>query len=346
MPSRVPDAFEVTVYDKLDWHTDAALEAGQPGENAFTHIGFYLAWLIDHDLHDLDRLPADHVAAVKGAEMTGSDLADDIDGKLISDVLSPEGRRFSDARYRAYLDEYTSTFHDLPEYGVADEPANFARIVPAIDRLYATWVADGRPGPAPGADEDDEADAAWAMPGVMDGIRFGEEPTREQIEAVTAQIAAELGGIVVHPPGPEDWPHAAPDLEQMLPPGVSDPPLQVSSRPASEWGSSLLNRALKRLGVSPREAMVVSGLGGEGPRTLSTTLYGVPGVTGELLLDEFQLVIGLPSGGKWQVRQVAGRQVQWATGREFTVAFWTRDGLVTHVAGAAADVEAATPLLP
>jgi hypothetical protein len=62
----------MAAYDKLDWHYDAAVEAGQPGENGFTHIGIYLAWLIRHDLHDPDSFPADHVEAIKRGKMTGS----------------------------------------------------------------------------------------------------------------------------------------------------------------------------------------------------------------------------------------------------------------------------------
>src|SRR5690349_15012547 len=42
----------VTSYDRIDWHLDSAIAAGQPEENAFAHIGLYLAWLIRHDLHD------------------------------------------------------------------------------------------------------------------------------------------------------------------------------------------------------------------------------------------------------------------------------------------------------
>ena len=79
MAARVADAWWVAVYDKLDWHFDSAVAAGQPPENAFTHIGFYLAWLIRHDLHNARFLPPEHVEAVKHGEMTGSDLADDID---------------------------------------------------------------------------------------------------------------------------------------------------------------------------------------------------------------------------------------------------------------------------
>ena len=105
----VDDPAPVT-YDRLDWHHDSAIAAGQPPENAFTHIGLYLAWIIRHDLHDSRFFPADHVAAVKGFEMTGSDLSDDIDTKLMPLLMNAEGQAFSDARYGTYLDEYATVF--------------------------------------------------------------------------------------------------------------------------------------------------------------------------------------------------------------------------------------------
>ena len=40
----------MTVYDKLDWHLDAALSAGKPEENAFSHIGLYLGWLVRNEV--------------------------------------------------------------------------------------------------------------------------------------------------------------------------------------------------------------------------------------------------------------------------------------------------------
>ena len=45
-------------YDKLDWHLDAAVAAGRLEENAFTHIGIYLAWLIRNNLHDPESFPS------------------------------------------------------------------------------------------------------------------------------------------------------------------------------------------------------------------------------------------------------------------------------------------------
>lgn len=89
----------MTLYDKLDWHAGSAVENGQPEEHGFAHIGLYLRWLVLHDLHDRSFIPDDHAAAVAAGDMTGSHLADDIDTKLGSWVMTREGAGFSDACY-------------------------------------------------------------------------------------------------------------------------------------------------------------------------------------------------------------------------------------------------------
>ncbi|MDQ6796164.1 MAG: hypothetical protein M3067_15375 [Chloroflexota bacterium] len=139
----------MTAYDKPDWHHEAAVRSGQPERNAFAHAAFYLAWLIERGLHDPQRFRPEHVAAVKSGEMSGSALLDEVDAKLLPQMMSPEGRAFSDARYGDYLAEYEATFADIPEYGVADDVAKLARIIPVIDRLYSDWVAQGRPALSP-----------------------------------------------------------------------------------------------------------------------------------------------------------------------------------------------------
>lgn len=117
--------------------------------------------------------------------------------------------------------------------------------------------------------------------------------------------------------------------------------MQVSSVRATDWGSSLLNRALKRLEIRPKDAVVVNGLGGQGEQRLTISIYGVPNVPAERLEAEFQPVIVRLPGSQWQRRDIAGRQVNWASGREFDVAFWARDGVVIHVAGEVTAVERA-----
>lgn len=144
---------EPTKYDDIDWH-EAAAQAGQPREHAFTHIGLYLAWLIRHDLHDQRSFPVDHIRSVKAGEMTGSDLADDTDWKLLSDLMTADGASFSDARYERYLTDYGELVADESDYGMAEDCALYARVAPLIDRLYADWIRDGaqplsRRGPRP-----------------------------------------------------------------------------------------------------------------------------------------------------------------------------------------------------
>jgi len=307
----------VTTYDRLDRHYDSAIEAGQPPENAFTHIGLYLAWIIRHDLHDPATFPAAHVAAVKTGEMTGSDLSDDIDAKLVPAAMNAEGRAFSDARYAEYLVQYQTVFADLPDYAVTDDPTGYARIAPAIDSLYANWIADGRPAAFP------DANAGTGGPVLGVGLdEFGDEPEPEVMSRMSAS------------------------LEALIPANLTDPPLRANSVRASTWGSSLLNRALRRLGVDPKDATVVIAMGGSASRTLTVMLYDIPGVAADRLVVEIEPAISLPPNSLWGGRQVAGRQVRWATGSEFSVAFWALDGLIVHVAGSTEDVEGAIPRLP
>jgi hypothetical protein len=334
------DPSRVASYDRLDWHVDSAIAAGQPPERAFTHIGFYLEWLIRHDLHNARVFPAGHIDAVKQGEMTGSDLADDIDTKLISDDMNAEGRAFSDAGYRVYLTEYKGLFSDFPDYGVADEPANYGRVEQLLDRLYAEWVAAGRPKPPPDpAAFDFDIDVPTSSL-----VMFPPDFSQEQIDDFLKDLP---GDVQMMPRSTQEQrPHAAPDLEALIPVDLAKPPMEVSSVRAEKWGSSLLKRALKHLDVQPRDAVVVTAIGGLGEMTLTVTLYGVPGASVERLEVEFRSVIFLLPGSKWEPRTVAGRELQWASGREFTVAYWTLDGLVVHVAGEAATVEAAIPRLP
>jgi hypothetical protein len=308
----------LTSYDRLDWHVDSAIEAGQPPENGFTHIGLYLAWLIRHALHDPQLFPADHVDAVLRGEMTGSDLADDIDTKLGSFALSEEGRRFSDARYGAYLDAYGELFADAPDYTVVDDAASYARVEPLLDRLYADWVGAGRPGP----ERVDES--------TVTSDRNGDE-----VVAITIELD----------PFQMERAHAAPHLEALIPADLTDPPMDRTSVSAAGWGSSLLNRGLRRLGVAPQDAIVVNAIGGDGQRTLVVTVCAVPGVPADQLVGEFQLVVPAP-GAPQSERMIGGRAVAWSEHPEFTTAQWARDGLVIGVAGDPVDVGAAIDRLP
>ena len=327
-----------TKYDDIDYHMGPAEEAGQPPEHAFTHIGLYLAWLIRHDLHDAGGFPPEHIEAVKRGEMTGSDLADDTDSKLLSDSMTAEGAAFSDARYRAYLGECAALFSEEPDYGVADDDAAYATVEPLIDRLYAEWIAAGRPEP--------ELQAPSALEREFEGM----------VEA--AQIPwDELGpgvySVEVKPDGTYDVsqpeaPHADPALEALVPADLLDTSIEMSSGSGGGQSSSLLRRALKQLGVPPRDMTIAHGLAREGEDVFGLTLYRVPGASAEALSTAFAAAIFRPRGSVWEVREFGGIDVWWAEGYAdpartiyFNIAYWTRDDLVLHVFGRPEDMETA-----
>jgi hypothetical protein len=330
----------VAVYDKLDWHFDGAISAGQPPDNAFTHIGFYLAWLIRHDFHNAKSLPAEHVDAVKRGEMTGSDLAADIDKKLVSQVMNAEGRAFSDARYGAYTTEYGETFKDYDDYAVIDDEANYERAAELLDRLYADWIAAGRPKAPPEPPFEGDIPIPTSV-SVMLPPGFSEDQLGELLAPWS-----DTEVTVMRPPTEQQMPHLAPDLEQLIPRDLTSPPLEVSSVRATDWGSSLLNRALKRLETKPEDAVVVTGMGGQAEQTLTVTIYGVSGIAADRLGREFQAVFPRLPGSKWHKRPVGGKAVSWASGREFAQAVWALDGMVIEVAGNAEAVERAVARLP
>ncbi len=316
-------------FDDIDWHEGAADAIGQPREHAFTHIGLFLTWLIRHDLHDPTSLPPDHVRAVQAGEMTGSDLADVVDGKLVSDMMTSEGAAFAAARYERYMDGYSKELAGSGgDYRLPEDDQLYGRIGPIIDRLYAEWVAGGRPSPEPSAEQSVEG------PGVLADIDW------EALGAdgpVGVQFAADGSYEIVRPVAP----HEDRELEALLTAG--DPRLDPSSVTASTWGSSLLNKVLKTLGVRPRDVSVASGIGGEGGTTLATTAYRVPGVDAPTLLEAFSSVIHRPRGSSWQERTIGGVSVRWAEGVDhgdaWQVAYWTGDGLVFHVSGPVAEME-------
>lgn len=118
----------------------------------------------------------------------------------------------------------------------------------------------------------------------------------------------------------------------------------MSSVSATHWGSSLLNRSLKQLGVRPRDVMVAAGVGGSGENTIAVTVYRVPGASQTQLLAAFGSVIFRPRRSSWSDRSFGATTVSWAEGKGgpgyWYVAYWARDGLVFHVSGRPDDMEA------
>jgi len=134
-------------YDDASWHYGGKFPKGLPKRNGGTHIGMFVAWMIEHGLmseeHELEARA--ELARVRARKMTGTDFLFVVcDEKLTDDDFSPEGNRFALAYFEgAYTDDYLRTFKvkdDGSVYTVADTWASYERLRPAIDRAYAAFL--------------------------------------------------------------------------------------------------------------------------------------------------------------------------------------------------------------
>lgn len=323
-------------YDDVDWHVDGALEASQPEENAAAHIGLYLAWLIRRHMHSAEFLPDEWVEAVKNGAMYGTAALSGADNKLMSDLMTAEGAAFTDWYYPNYLDDFATTFPDQPDYAVVEDSTSQARMEPVLDVRFREWVEAGRPVSSRLSTDELPTDPARLLQGLVLTL-----PPRETWDSFSADSrsaldqqvsqAQAMGWKVQEPPPP---PHEAPELEALIPAGITAAPMQLRSVTASQWGQAVLNRSLKRLGISPRNVFVASGMGSVGGKpaggTLTVILYSVPGASAATLDEEFRMVLKKPRGflAREEDREVGGRQVHWELGPPWVGAWWAADGLV------------------
>jgi hypothetical protein len=177
------------------------------------------------------------------------------------------------------------------------------------------------------------------------------------VKAFMTELAADKGWEIWQvgdplPPEIERRRHVAPELEALIPAGLVDSKDAPTSVRATDYGAPTVNRALKVVGVRPRDAVVVNTLGGKGRDVHTVTIFGVPGIAADALAAAFAPAIFKPRSVGWEPRAVDGRTVWWAEskgylqGGDFTAAWWTRDGLVFWVTGQPAWIESAATRLP
>jgi hypothetical protein len=134
--------------DRADWHYGGNYPQELPPENAATHIGMYLAWVIHRDLgsNELKQHAGDTYGWVLTREVTGRELLlTKLDEKFFDGLLNPEGQAFTRSYYEsnAYANDYDMVLGgDLPTlYHVADSWENFDKLVPVLDDRLAAWRA-------------------------------------------------------------------------------------------------------------------------------------------------------------------------------------------------------------
>jgi len=136
--------------DRADWHYGGNYPPELPPENAGTHIGMYLAWIVLRGLGSKELVlhAADTYNWVRNREVTGRDLLfTKLDEKFFDELLSPEGLAFTRSYYETngYANDYDRVLGaDLPTlYHVRDTWDNFDKLAPVLDERLAAWRAIG-----------------------------------------------------------------------------------------------------------------------------------------------------------------------------------------------------------
>jgi len=225
---------------------------------------------------------------------------------------------------------------------------------PQVGRLVVPMTQMAAPWPPVWTEPMAELRAAIATPtSQYDDAR---ESSEFDVKAFIADLTADKGWQVWQvgdplPPEIELRSHVAPGLEALIPTGLVESEHGPTSGSATGCAPAV-SRALKAVGVRPRDAVMVNAIGGKGHGVHTVTLFGVGGVRAEALAAAFEPAIFKPRSARWQPREIQGRSVWWAEakgyfqGRDFTAAWWARDGLVVWITGQPAWLESAVAALP
>jgi len=129
--------------DDVSWY----LDNGESEQDAATHIGMFVSWLIHNDLWGsfpgIDWSSA--VSLVRTRSMSGRTFfLERCDGKLMSEMLTEEGAAFSQAYYlKSYLKDFQLVLAKdaKPDDLVDDTWENYDRLANVISERYAKWKA-------------------------------------------------------------------------------------------------------------------------------------------------------------------------------------------------------------
>lgn len=94
-------AGKTRVYDEAAWQLASDWPHGLPAEQACVHAGLYLGWLAERRLlsEELEREFQVEIEAFRRRQLTGPRLYALAGRALTSEMLSPEGRAFTEAYY-------------------------------------------------------------------------------------------------------------------------------------------------------------------------------------------------------------------------------------------------------
>ena len=144
----------MSYFDRADWHyLGQAFPQNAPQENGATHIGMYLAWIINNGLVGEFHLEEskNSLEVLKRRQITGRDfLIKECDSKLSEEDVNEQGLNFTNFYYRGIIEGASLFLYDYAEmfikepmsfYDVGDTWANYDKISPVIEERFKSWKA-------------------------------------------------------------------------------------------------------------------------------------------------------------------------------------------------------------
>jgi hypothetical protein len=129
------------VYDRADWHLASDWPRGLPEEQAGVHAGLYLGWLAERRLlsEEIEREFRVELAAFRSRQVTGPRLYALAGRALTSEMLSSDGRAFTEEYYDLSSGRFLADYEAALGAGlrslfeVPDSWASYEAILPVLD---------------------------------------------------------------------------------------------------------------------------------------------------------------------------------------------------------------------
>ena len=134
-------------YDHANYHWDNEFPKEVSEDNAMTHMGFFFAWALAHDLvsdfHREEEDSAGPLALVQNRTMSPRDFVIRYcDSQFTNEDFTESGNEFVDHYYvKHYFDDYCKVFEGSVEtiYHVNDTWENADKMVPVLDKRFEEW---------------------------------------------------------------------------------------------------------------------------------------------------------------------------------------------------------------
>jgi hypothetical protein len=133
------------VIDRAKHHFMGHFPEIMPIENAYTHIGMYLGWVIDNKLFSsfFEEETELQILRFKRRQISCIILSEIWDGYLGSDLFNESGKAFTADYYSKgkYVEDYKENLaKDLPTiYHVEDNWENYEKISEQLTMRYQEW---------------------------------------------------------------------------------------------------------------------------------------------------------------------------------------------------------------